>query len=81
MPEWEEIAAVACAIQNLWIALDQYELGGYWSSPKLREFLGEHVTLESNETCLGFFYLGYCHPSSKTTPKRPIDEKVEWFES
>lgn len=80
VPEWEEVASVACAVQNIWIALDQYELGGYWSSPALCKFLGEHVHLEENETCIGLFYMGYCKPSDRIVAKKPIEEKVEWIE-
>lgn len=79
VPEWEEVAAVACAIQNIWIALDQYGLGGYWSTPALKDHLGEHVALKENESCLGFFYIGYCEPSEKTITKKPIEEKVTWI--
>ena len=80
VPEWEEVASVACAVENMWVALKQYDLGGYWSSPVLVDFLGEHVSLQSNEKCLGFFYLGYCKPSDRVVPKKPIEEKVEWID-
>lgn len=79
VPEWEEIASVACAVQNIWIACDQYDLGGYWSSPGLVKHIGEHIKLEENEKCLGFFYLGYCGKSERIIKKGPIKEKVEWF--
>ncbi|MEO1256587.1 MAG: nitroreductase [Bacteroidota bacterium] len=80
VPEWEEVAAVSCAVQNIWIALEQYDLGGYWSSPALCKYLGEHVTLAENESCIGFFYVGYCEPSDRIIKKKPIEEKVEWIE-
>lgn len=80
VPEWEEIASVSMAVQNLWIALDQYELGGYWSTPPMRNYLGEHVSLKENETCLGFFYIGYCEPLDRIIKKGAIEEKVEWIE-
>jgi nitroreductase len=79
VPEWEETVSVACAVQNIWVALDQYELGGYWSSPTLCQFLGEHVPLEENEKCIGFFYIGYCEPSDRIIQKKPIEDKVEWI--
>ena len=80
VPEWEEIAAVSCAVQNIWIALHQYNLGGYWSTPALCQFLGEHVPLQENETCIGLFYMGYCLPSDKIIKKKPIEEKVQWVD-
>ena len=81
VPEWEETASVAMAVQNIWLALDQYELGGYWSSPGFSQYLGEHVTLKENETCIGFFYIGACDPLERIIKKGPIEEKVEWVES
>lgn len=80
VPEWEEIAAVSCAVQNIWLALDQYGLGGYWSSPSLSNFLGEFISLEKNEKCLGFFYMGFCEPSDRISIKKPIEQKVQWFD-
>lgn len=79
VPEWEELAATACAVQNIWISCQQYGLGGYWSSPPLANFLGEFVELSENEKCIGFFYMGYCEPSDRIINKKPIEEKVAWF--
>ncbi|MEP0984096.1 nitroreductase [Ekhidna sp.] len=79
IPEWEEVASVACAVQNIWIALEQYDLGGYWSSPALCKFLGEHVQLKENEKCIGFFYIGYCEASDRIVKKKPIEDKVDWI--
>lgn len=80
VPEWEETASVAMAVQNIWLALDQYELGGYWSSPEFSKYLGEHVVLKENERCIGFFYIGACEPLERIIKKGPIEEKVEWIE-
>jgi len=81
VPEWEEIASLSMAVQNIWIALDQYELGGYWSSPPLKDYLGEHVSLKPNESCYGFFYIGYCEPLDRIIKKGAIEDKIEWIES
>lgn len=80
IPEWEEIAAVACAVENIWIGLRQYDLGGYWSSPALTKYLGELVELKENESCIGFFYLGYCETNNRIVVKKSIKDKVEWIE-
>lgn len=79
VPEWEEIAAVAMAVENLWIALPQYELGGYWSTPPMIHDLGDHIHLEENERCIGLFYLGYCEPSDRLISKKPVEEKTTWI--
>ncbi|MEO9483653.1 MAG: nitroreductase [Ekhidna sp.] len=80
VPEWEEVASVACAVQNIWLGLDQYQLGGYWSSPSLCKFLGDHIELADNESCIGFFYIGYCNSSERVNEKKPIEEKTEWID-
>lgn len=79
VPEWEEVAAVSCAVENIWISLGQYELGGYWSSPALTKYLGELVDLKENESCIGFFYLGYHEPNDRIATKKSIKEKVEFI--
>ena len=35
IPEWEELASVACAVQNMWLSATSYGIGAYWSSPKV----------------------------------------------
>lgn len=81
VPEWEELAAVSCAVQNIWLSLKQYNLGGYWSTPPLKDYLGELVGLKENEVCLGFFYIGYCEPNDRILKKKPVEPKVEWIDS
>lgn len=84
IPEVEEIAAVACAVQNIHLTASAIGMAGYWSSPALvytdemREFLG----LGDKDRCLGLFYLGW--PADKETwpvgKRGPIQDKLEWFE-
>jgi nitroreductase len=59
VPEWEEIAATAMAVQNIWLRLEELELGGYWSTPGLKDYFREYYELPAGQKCLGFFYLGY----------------------
>lgn len=80
VPEWEEVASVACGVQNIWLSLDQYNLGGYWSTPPFCKFLGEFVKMDENESCIGFFYIGHCEASERIIEKKPIEEKIEWIE-
>ena len=58
VPEWEEIAAVSMAVQNMYLTSTANEIGCYWSSPKLVDHLKESLTIEENQKCLGLFYLG-----------------------
>lgn len=81
LPEWEEIAATACAVQNLWLSAAAYGLGGYWSSPansNCRE-IRELLALQDAERCLGFFYLGNYDDAPQQGDRQPIADKVRWL--
>mgnify|MGYP000017216921 CR=1 FL=1 len=58
VPEWEEIAAVSMAVQNMWLACSSLGIGSYWSSPSLINFMDEFVPMNMDERCLGLFYMG-----------------------
>jgi nitroreductase len=77
--EWEEIAATACAVQNLWLAVTALGLGGYWSTPAAKAVLDEFLELTDHEKCLGLFYLGH-HNQPEQLPRRtPWQDKVRWI--
>ncbi len=58
LPEWEEIAAVSMAVQNMYLTCTANNIGCYWSSPKIVDHLKESLTIEENQKCLGFLYMG-----------------------
>ncbi|KIA89054.1 nitroreductase family protein [Kaistella jeonii] len=58
LPEWEEIAATAMAVQNMYLTSTANEIGCYWSSPGMIQHLNEFLELEENQRCYGLFYLG-----------------------
>lgn len=83
VPEMEEIAAVACAVQNLYLSTTAYGLGGYWSTggvtfdPAAKPFFG----LGPDDQLLGFFYLGYPRqPLPPAPPRGGVREKVMWVD-
>jgi len=80
VPQWEELAATACAVQNLWLAASAAGIGGYWSSPGTIKHTGNFLGLAENEECLGFFYMGYHDEPSRAANRRPVAEKVRWEE-
>lgn len=55
LPEWEEIAATAMAVQNMYLTAT---VGCYWSTPGMINHLGDFLGLEENQKCIGLFYLG-----------------------
>jgi nitroreductase len=79
-PEVEEIAAVACAVQNIYLSVTAYGLGGYWTTggitynEKAKSFFG----LGDEDRLLGFFYLGNIAVPSPATKRKPLEEKLVW---
>lgn len=80
LPEWEEIAATAMAVQNMWLLATELGLGAYWSSPALLKDFGTYFPLNPGERCLGFFYIGN-HDGPLEAGKRQtgIEAKTQWI--
>ncbi len=80
VPEWEEIAAMGAAMENIWLSLAAYGLGGYWSTPAGIVNGRGFLQLKPDERCLGLFYLGYSSHTTASRKRHPVSEKVEWVE-
>jgi nitroreductase len=57
VPEWEEIAATAMAVQNMYLTCTANNVGCYWSSPGMINYLGEFLNLKKTKNAM-VFYLG-----------------------
>ena len=79
VPEWEEIAATAMAVQNLWLKTTELGLGGYWSTPAYINQIHQFIPLEENEKCLGLFYLGGFEGPMPNREPGDWRKKVQWF--
>ena len=79
IPEWEEIASVAMAVQNMHLTCTAYDIGAYWSSPGIIKYMNEFTELEEGEKCLGFFYMGYFNKEQALSKRNPLNEKVKWI--
>lgn len=80
IPEWEEIAAVSMAVQNIWLSCVENNIGCYWSTPKYSKEMREFFKLEKNERSLGFMYLGkFDHSILDFKQRKNIEEKIEWI--
>jgi nitroreductase len=81
IPESEEIMATACAIENMYLSVNAYGLGGYLSTGGI-SYLQEakpFFDLEPIDSLIGFFYIGYPAISGIPLSKRgPVVEKVKW---
>ncbi|WIA15103.1 hypothetical protein OEZ85_001797 [Tetradesmus obliquus] len=85
MPLWEELAACACAVQNMQLMATSMGLGAYWSSwhddardsAEMLQFLGMDST--QGDRCWGFLVLGVVRPEvvrSYRASRGPVAHKV-----
>ena len=81
IPEVEDVAAVACAVQNIYLSVTAYGLGGYWTTggvtykEKAKEFFG----LCEEDKLMGFFYIGHIAIPTSGATRKPLEEKVKWI--
>jgi nitroreductase len=83
LPEWEEIAATACAVQNMHLMATSIGLAGYWSSwniagrdsDAMAECLG--ISKEAGDRCLGFFCIGSSDVRMRSG-RGAVTEKTKW---
>lgn len=80
LPEWEEISAVAMAVQNMWLCCTALGIGAYWSTPPLIKYMNEFFEMNEGEQCLGFFYMGNYDDELPEVTRKPIADKVVWMQ-
>ncbi|MDR7211889.1 nitroreductase [Flavobacterium piscis] len=78
LPEWEEIAGVSSAVQNISLTCTAYNIGSYWSSKGAAVEYVAQFGLAENEKSLGLLYLGYYPDDLKVSRKKrtPLSKKV-----
>lgn len=79
IPEWEELAAVSCAVQNMWLSCTALGIGSYWSSPRSILEANEFLALGEHEKCIGLFYMGYYDQEGLNSTRKPISDKIVWM--
>jgi nitroreductase len=78
--EIEEIEAVACAVQNMYLTAAAYQIGCYWGSGGITylEEAKPFFNLEPEDKFLGFFYVGVPNIDWPGGVRNPVSEKAEW---
>ncbi|NSL88320.1 nitroreductase [Chitinophaga sp. Mgbs1] len=81
LPEWEEIAAIASAVQNMALSCTSRGIGSYWDSGAASVAYVASQGLAANEQSLGIFFMGYPEvlhtvPRKKRTP---AEQKITWL--
>lgn len=81
IPEIEDIEAVACAVQNIYLSVAAYGLGGYWTSGGVtyKESAKSFFGLEAQDKLLGFFYIAHVAIPPTGATRLPLEEKVSWI--
>lgn len=80
LPEWEEIAAVACAVQNMWLTCTAYNIGSYWASPGFISRLSPILELNEGERCIGLFYMGQLKEGAIAPAiRKPFEDKIKFM--
>lgn len=79
--EVEEIAAVSCAVQNMWLTAHAYGLAAYWGSggATYSDEMKEFLRIAPQDHCLGFFYIGYPQEQPKSKRITNIEAKTTWI--
>ncbi len=80
IPEWEELGAVFCAIENMYLTATAYGIGCYLSTGGITGFeeAKSYFGLGKEDKLLGFFNVGIPNNAQRLSKRRPIIEKVKW---
>ncbi len=79
LPEWEEVAAVSIAVQNMWLTATSLGLGAFWASPDFMKYLTGLLNLNETQKPMGFFYVGEIAMEYPSPGRGDIGEKIEWM--
>ena len=80
--EQDEMLAVACAVQNMYLTCTAHGIGGFWSTPSMihldevRAFAG----LPEDGRVLGFFYMGYPEEGWPKSHRKPLEYVTQWVD-
>jgi len=80
IPAFEEMAATACAVDNILLGATALGFASYWGTggmilkPAMRTFLN----LRDEDEVIGVLYLGYADEHPEGIRRVPLSEKVKW---
>ncbi|WP_299496950.1 nitroreductase [Mucilaginibacter sp.] len=81
IPVFEEMAATACAVQNLLLGATALNIASYWGTggmilkPAMRTFL----QLRDEDEVMGVLYLGLADEYPQGVRRVPLADKVKWI--
>lgn len=80
VPEVEEVASVAMAVQNMYLTATAYGVGCYWGSGGITymEEAKSFFDLGPSDKLLGFLYVGMPSKAWPQSTRKPYEDKVSW---
>lgn len=80
VPEIEEVGAVFCAIQNMYLTAAAYGVGAYLSTGGITYFeeAKSFFGLDEADKLLGFFHIGMTKIDMPKGKRKSIEEKTIW---
>ena len=81
VPELEEVGAVFCAIQNMYLTATAYGVGCYLSTGGITFFEESNAAfgLSPHDRILGFFHLGIPKHSNQVSRRNSVESKATWI--
>jgi nitroreductase len=81
LPKWEELAALACSVENMWLTCTAYGIGAYWSTPGFVVDAKDFPHLKDGWKCKGLFYMGRWDEQELPAKRGAIGDKIEWIDT
>lgn len=80
LPEWEELGAVFCAVQNMYLTATAYGVGCYLSTGGITNFeeAKSFFGLSNEDKLCGFLHIGMPKGAVPDGRRKPIADKVKW---
>jgi nitroreductase len=80
LPEIEEVGAVYCAVENMYLTASAYGVGCYLSTGGIVHWEEAKAlfNLSPDDKLIGFLHVGNIKGDVPDSRRKPIDEKVTW---
>ncbi|MEO7312384.1 MAG: nitroreductase [Chitinophagaceae bacterium] len=79
IPVWEEVAAAACAIQNILLTATAMKIASFWSTGgmAMHPAMKEYLQLREDDQVMGFLYFGYSNTTTEGN-RSMAQDKITW---
>lgn len=80
LPDWEELGAVFCAVQNMYLTATAYGVGCYLSTGGITNFeeAKPFFGLGTDDKLCGFLHVGMPKGPLPEGRRKPVEDKVMW---